>query len=110
MLLAGCGGSGSAPPPPGDLVACQPAGATKFTSICTFDRSQRGDVAILTVHLPDGGFRRFEIAKDGQGVIAADGAEKAVVTLHGDKEIEVAIGGDRYRLPATLKAKPTGTP
>ena len=38
-------------------------------------------------------------------VVAADGAEPAEVTLVGQDEIEVAIGDDHYRLPATAKAK-----
>ena len=33
-------------------------------------------------------------------MVAADGAEQAEVTLLGDGRIEVAIGGDRFRLPA----------
>ena len=57
---------------------------------------------ILTVHRPDGGFHRL-LVKPGYGVVAADGAEEAKVTIVGANEIEVAIGGDRYRLPATVK-------
>ena len=43
--------------------------------------------------------------RDYDLVIAADGAEKATVTITGPGEIEVAIGGDRYRLPATVKGR-----
>ena len=35
----------------------------------------------------------------------ADGAEPAKVTIVADHQIEVAIGGDRFRLPATMKGK-----
>jgi len=57
------------------------------------------------VHKPDGGFRRLLVVKGGRGVVAADGAEPAKVTIVADHQIEVAIGGDRFRLPATMKGK-----
>ena len=38
-------------------------------------------------------------------MIAADGAEAAKVTIVEDHQIEVAIGGDRFRLPATIKGQ-----
>jgi hypothetical protein len=60
---------------------------------------------VLTLHNPDGGFHRLLVTKDGRGVVAADGAEPAIVRVVGEREIEVAIGGDRYRLPATVAAK-----
>ena len=36
-------------------------------------------------------------------IVAADGAEKAVVTTINPREIEVSLAGNRYRLPATVK-------
>jgi hypothetical protein len=39
----------------------------------------------------------------GAGFRAPHGAEEAKVTLVGTDGIEVALGGDRYRLPATVK-------
>ena len=56
---------------------------------------------ILVVRHPDGGFRRFEVMRDGTGLAAADGAERAVVSLH-EQGIEVAVGTDRYRFPARI--------
>ena len=84
-------------------VLCAPAGATDFAARCTLDRtgSERG--LILTLRHPDGHFRRLLVTRDGRGVIAADGAEPARVAVLGADRIEVAIGGDRYRLPATIK-------
>ena len=55
--------------------------------------------------VPGGGFRRFVVAGDGTGVAAADGAEPAMVTIIDDDRIEVAIGGDTFRLPATVQAR-----
>jgi hypothetical protein len=56
----------------------------------------------LTVRNPDGSFRRLLMVGDGRGVIAADGAEPAVVRPGDAKSIDVAIGGMVYRLPARV--------
>jgi hypothetical protein len=37
--------------------------------------------------------------------VAADGADRAIVTIVADNQIEVALAGDRYRLPATVKGQ-----
>jgi hypothetical protein len=81
-----------------DRIECAVGGAA-FERACTAER----DGAILTISHPDGGFRRFEMTGDGRGVIAADGAERAEVAIIGEGRIEVSLGGDRYRLPATVK-------
>ena len=45
--------------------------------------------------------RPLEVCMEaGRGVISADGALSATVTIIDDGKIEVAIGRDRYRLPA----------
>ena len=64
-----------------------------------------GDTGLLTLRNPNGGFHRLRIVNDGHGVVAADGAEAATVAIAGTGQIEVAIGGDRYRLPATIRAR-----
>ena len=86
-------------------IVCAPAGNAAFSRQCTLDRAQTAEGLVLTVHKPDGGFRRLLVVKDGRGVIAADGAEAAKVTIVENNQIEVAIGGDRFRLPATIKGK-----
>jgi len=86
-------------------IVCAPAGNAAFSRQCTLDRAQTAEGLVLTVHKPDGGFRRLQVVKDGRGVIAADGAEPAKVTIVENNQIEVAIGGDRFRLPATIKGK-----
>ncbi|MBS0479997.1 MAG: hypothetical protein JSR79_11945 [Proteobacteria bacterium] len=88
-----------------DRIECAAAGAAAFARDCTVERTQSAEGLILTVRRPDNGFHRLLVVKDGRGVIAADGAESARVTVIGDGRIEVAIGGDRYRLPATVKAR-----
>lgn len=103
LLLAGCGASPPEAAPAGaDRIACRTGGAADYADVCTIERTRDADGTILTLRHPDGGFRRLRVATDGRGVIAADGAEPAVVTP-GDRLIEVTLGGDAYRLPATVK-------
>ena len=83
-------------------IACA-RGDAAFASTCTIEQAQGRDGLILTIRHPDGAFRRLLVTQDGRGVIAADGAEVAKVTITGADGIEVALGGDRYRLPATIK-------
>lgn len=84
-------------------VQCAPGGAEAFARVCEIERAESDRGMVLTVRHPDGGFRRLLVTSDGRGVIAADGAEPAEVTLVGQDEIEVAIGDDHYRLPATTR-------
>lgn len=85
-------------------INCAPGGAEAFARVCTLDREEGERGLILTARHPDGGFRRMLVTRDGRGVIAADGAEPAMVTIVGPDEIEVALGRDHYRLPATVRA------
>ncbi|WP_332811601.1 hypothetical protein [Sphingomonas sp.] len=112
LLLASCGDSGA---PSGEgagaargeaLIACATDGSRQWERACTVETTQGPDGPILVVRGPDGGFRRLAITSDGRGVVAADGAEPALVTPAGEGLIEVAIGNDRYRLPATVKSAP----
>ena len=70
---------------------------------CTVDRERRDDGLVLTLRRPDGGFRRLLVTRDGRGVIAADGAEPARVAVVDANRIDVVLGADRYRLPATVR-------
>lgn len=85
-------------------VACAPNGASQLARACRIERSQTDQGPVLTIRHPDGGFRRLLVVEDGRGLLAADGAQPAQVTLVNEDEIDVAIGSDRYRLPATRKA------
>jgi hypothetical protein len=79
-------------------------GQARLTPDCTVDSVQEQRGLTLTLRHPDGAFRKLLVTEDGRGVVAADGAEPARVTVLGPGEIEVAIGADRYRLPATVRA------
>ena len=83
-----------------DGIDCALAGAEAFERACIVERGADGT---LTIRHPDGGFRRLTIADDGRGVIAADGAAEAEVEVIAGNRIEVTIGRDRYRLPATIR-------
>lgn len=78
-------------------------GQAELQRTCTVEQVRDAGGLVLTIRHPDGGFRRLRVTADGRGVIAADGAEAAKVTVIGPGDIEVAVGGDRYRLPATVK-------
>ena len=83
---------------------CAVEGANRFERVCTMERVSGPEGATLTVRHPSGGFRRLLVTTDGRGVVAADGADPAIVSIVADNRIEVAIAEDRYRLPATVKA------
>lgn len=112
LLLAACGGA----PDNGDLaeaeargsrdaaangrIECALEGAKLFDRTCTVEEMSGVDGTVLVVGRPNVGYRRLQITTDGRGVVSADGAEPAKVTIVADGMIEVAIGSDRYRLPA----------
>ena len=109
LVLAGCGDAG----PPNQAAAeaddgrieCRIGSATQFERFCTLEYRDEAAGRTLVVRKPDGGFRRLRLTGDGRGVEAADGAEPAQVTIIADDRIEVAIGGDTFRLPATVRGR-----
>ena len=111
LALAACGENGQAPEEQGagpaaasaEKIECAVGGSTAFAADCAVERTDSPEGATLTLRAPDGSFRRLLVTTDGRGVVAADGAEPAAVTPLSGNRIEVAIGGDRYRLPATVK-------
>ena len=84
-------------------VECATEGASDFQTVCAVERSSSSEGLVLTIRSPGGSFRRLLVTSDGRGVVAADGADPANVSLIDGGRIEVAIAGDRYRLPATVK-------
>lgn len=120
LLLIGCGETKSDPAPIARVeadqrsdsdddgrIVCARNGSSDFARVCTLERATSDTGLTLVVRHPDGAFHRLLVTTDGRGIVAADGAERAVVTVTGPDQIEVALGGDRYRLPATVRsAKP----
>jgi len=86
-------------------IPCAIHGDKAFANGCSVERSTTEEGLVLVLHHPDGGFRRLLVTTDGRGVVAADGSEQASVSVVGPGMIEVAIGEDRYRLPATVKGQ-----
>jgi hypothetical protein len=114
LLLSACGDPGAATEralaAAGQKAAddgqleCAVEGAECFERVCTMERVSGPEGTTLTVRHPSGGFRRLLVTKDGRGVVAADGADPALVSIVADNQIEVTIASDRYRLPARVKA------
>ena len=84
----------------GGVADCAVGGSVDWARNCPVE--QDGD--ILTLRHADGGFRRFRIVKDGRGLETADGAERSSVAVIGKGQIELSVGQDRYRMPATIAA------
>ena len=59
---------------------------------------------MLVIHHPDGGFRRFRVLTDGHGLEAADGFDKAQISIVEDGRILVSVGPDQYLLPAQIRS------
>ena len=102
LLLAGCGGHETREAAV-EKVECAVEVAAEFARVCAVERITGAEGLVLTLRAPSGGFRRLLVTRDGRGVVAADGAEPAQVTPLAPDRIEVAIGPDRYRLPATVR-------
>lgn len=104
-MLAACGGAAD-DQTTAARIDCAMAGAERFARDCTLARMAGSDGTVLVVGREGAGFRRLLVATDGRGVVAADGVDAASVTIIGDGMIEVAVGGDRFRLPADTDGVP----
>jgi len=109
VFLAACGGAdapgektggGGAPH---DGIECRVGDMNDFEPVCSGESAHSSEGRVLTLRFPSGGFRRLLVTRDGRGVVAADGAEQAHVTIIAGDRIEVEIGGDRFRLPARVR-------
>lgn len=85
-------------------IDCALENAAHFDRSCTVEQMTSDRQSLLVVGRADAGYRRLLITSDGRGVVAADGAEPAIVSIRDNGMIEVRIGADRYRLPAKVKA------
>lgn len=101
LALAACSESentAAAPEPARERIFCSLGGAQDFTDGCTVERSEAEGKPVLVVRHPDGGFRRFELSRDNNGLVTADGADEAGVAPNGTL-LDVRVGKDRYRFP-----------
>ena len=83
-----------------------PARREPFERTCSVESVDSDDGRLLTVRKPDGGFRRL---LRRPATAAASSPPTAPSRRDGrscrDGRIEVAIGGDRFRLPATVRGR-----
>lgn len=87
-------------------IECAQGEGGAFGPDCLVEKVAGEEGPEFVVRHPGGAFRRFRIAGDRSGMVAIDGADEAVNTLVGDPPmLEVAVGPDRYRFPATLDAQ-----
>ena len=96
-LLAGCG---TAPDPvataaPENRIECAIGAGAALATACAIERGR----GVVVLRHADGGFRRLAVAAD-RTLTVADGADDVVGTALPDGRLEIAVGGDRYRLPA----------
>ncbi len=84
-------------------IFCALDGAPGFRLDCTMDRVASPQGATLVLGRSDAGYRRFRVTSDGRGVVPEDASEQAVVRVIDNGMVEVAVGADRYRLPATIR-------
>ena len=103
LLLGACskGGVGTKAED-GETIACALGGSLQFKPDCTAERSTADGAQVIVVRLPDGAFHRFEVSKDGQQLLAADGADHSQSALKGER-FEVILGPDRFVIPAHAK-------
>ncbi len=106
LLVAGCGRPKGDPEPDMRVIDCAIGFGGTLTRQCQVEQAG----ALLIVHEPGGAFRRFRKVGDGRGVVAADGMEPAHVAWVGDGLLEVTVGPDRYRFPASVKPDDAPTP
>jgi hypothetical protein len=85
-------------------VECAVSGETALTRSCETEKIVGRDGQLLVIRHPNGGFRRFKILTDGRGLKPAEGADPVAIQLLNDGKIEVVIAGDKYHLPAQIKA------
>lgn len=103
LALAGCGSSGDSRQGQAPAAVAEPGfecatdGASDYDASCTIERAAARSGTVLTLRGPTGSFRRLRVA-NGK-IEAADGAEPARILSEDARRVEVAIGGDRYRIP-----------
>jgi hypothetical protein len=108
VLLAACTGGGQAEQevrlgPGPEKIWCALGGASEFKQDCTVERGKDGDSTTFVIRHPDGGFHRLEASKDGEQLLAADGADATQSALKQDR-YEVILGDNRYVIPLNAPA------
>lgn len=83
-----------------ERIECAIGQGGEFGPDCLVEQAESDGAQLLVVRHPDGGFRRFEKLGDGRGLRAMDGSDEARLKFAGGI-LEVTVGGDAYRFPAS---------
>ncbi len=86
-------------------ISCAINGASDFSRDCLIERLSGENGVTMIIRHPDGGFRRFNVLTDGHGLEAADGFDRAQISIVEEGRIQVSVGPDKYLLPAQIKAE-----
>lgn len=115
LVLSACGGEGTSSP--GSFLSPQPGATTaaagpallcaigpgaELQSGCSIERAPGSGV--IVINHPDGGFRRLIRDPASGELAAADGSATLIREAGPAGEVRFSLGGDRYRIPATLLA------
>lgn len=109
FATAGCGGADTQPQAAAGAmpIECALGEGAEFGPDCLVEKVAGEQGSEFVVRHPDGKFRRLRIAENRGGMVAIDGADEASNVLVGQPEVlQVTVGADRYRFPATLDAQP----
>lgn len=107
--LAACsGGETQQPHAAREMVWCALGGAKQFTQNCAVERAVVDGTQTFVVRHPDGAFHRLEVSKDGQQLLAADGADVTQSARKQDR-FEVILGDARYVIPVQGPANAPAT-
>lgn len=106
VLLAACSAPKGDPQAATRQIDCALAGAQAFAPDCAVEQAG----SVLVVHHKDGGFRRLQKVDDGRGVVSADGVEETHVQWIADGRLEVTVGQDRFRFPASVRPDDAPSP
>lgn len=109
LMLAACDSATSTAPSPnavasaspaGPAITCATGGSTTLGPGCMLERLAGG--AEIVLYHPDGGFRRLTRNPETGELVAKDGAELLVVEERSADMVQLAVAGDRYRIPLAL--------
>ena len=86
--------------PSGPAITCATGGSTSLGPGCLLERLPGGTQLVL--YHPDGGFRRLTRNPESGALVASDDAELLVVEERSADMVQLAVAGDRYRIPLAL--------
>ena len=108
--LAACSRASDGPPKDSRKIDCALGGSAQFERRCWVEIAGEQGRKLLVVRAPDGSFRRFLAVNDGRGAVPADGSEDASAQWVDGGVLQLTVGSDRYRFPASVKSDDAAKP